>query len=168
MKCMVCGETIEGEICPFCGFPVYEIVGDNLEESVAQIRKLASEYRSGYLHDIKAGIVIHEWKEKNGEIAEKKRTEVMFADGSELEKGEVWLSQELARIPDEKSIQAEVVISKGGKKQVHKVEISNLLEKELQMIGFQLKEPLHLCLMLKNKSNSSISKPISLVEYKRD
>ena len=71
MKCVACGKDHwEGDECPRCHFPVYEILGDDLDQSVAQIQAFAKEFQKEYLNDLQLGVVTYQWKDQNGLVKE--------------------------------------------------------------------------------------------------
>lgn len=100
MKCVACGKDHwEGDECPRCHFPVYEILGDDLDQSVAQIQAFAKEFQKEYLNDLQLGVVIYQWKDQNGLVKEASHAPVYFAAGSILASGEFWYPQKLAPHP---------------------------------------------------------------------
>ena len=162
MKCIACGNEAGGSSCPCCRFPVYEIVGDSVDESKAQIEAFAKIHRDNYLNDVSLGIVAYEWKDDNGKIVEKSHTRVFFADGRALKTDEVWLQEDFARLPDADKLTVKVVIKKGTAVAEQDVQIQNLTEREFQKIGFRLEEELHVRMLLKNDSSRTESAPISV------
>ena len=135
MKCASCGREVSGSSCPYCHFPVYEILGDNMEEAGAQIDALAKIHRSNYLDDMEIGVVLYKWKESAGNIVEDQSAPVYFA---------------------------KVVIKKGACQGHEDVEIRNLREAAFQRIGFRLEEALHVRLLLKNSYGLTESEPIAI------
>lgn len=162
MKCASCGREVSGSSCPYCHFPVYEILGDNMEEAGAQIDALAKIHRSNYLDDMEIGVVLYKWKESDGNIVEDQSAPVYFAKGKDLKNGEVWYSETLARIPDVQTLTVRVVIKKGACQGHEDVEIRNLREAAFQRIGFRLEEALHVRLLLKNSYGLTESEPIAI------
>ena len=162
MKCIACDRDFTGSSCPHCGFPVYELVGDDLDASTAQILELAKNHRKEYLKDIEVGVVAYSWKDENGLIVEDQHFTRYFASGEALSQGEVWLPDPLARIPDETVIPIQVAIKKGGTERLVNVSLPNLLEAELQQVGVQLVDGLKIKLLLRNPINKKESDEISL------
>lgn len=162
MNCIVCGREVSSSKCAHCQFPVYEIVGDNVEESAAQINAYAKIHRENYLNDLLIGIVTYKWKEENGKFVEESHIPLYFAKGCDLKKGEVWCSENFARIPDLAVLTVTLAIKKGDLLSQVDVQISNLMEQELQKIGIRLDDMLQVRILLKNDSGLSESQPISV------
>lgn len=162
MKCASCGREVSGSSCPYCHFPVYEILGDSMEEAEAQINALAKIHRSNYLDDMEIGVVLYRWKEADGNIVEDHSAPAYFAKGKDLKNGEVWYPETLARIPDVQKLTVRVMIKKGACLGHEDVEIRNLKEAALQRIGFRLEDALHVRLLLKNSYGRAESEPISV------
>lgn len=162
MNCASCGREVSGSTCPYCHFPVYEILGDDTAEAGAQINALAKIHRSQYLNDMEIGIILYRWKEAGGKIVEDHSAPVYFATGKELENGEVWYPEALARIPDVQTLPVSVVIKKGACQDQKDIMIRNLKEASLQRIGFRLEEALHVRVLLKNSYGLAESEPLSV------
>ena len=157
MSCVCCGRqfTESGE-CPFCKFPVYEIVGDDASRSEKQISGFADLHRAEYLKDLEIGVIVYDWKDQDGVVVEDHHF------GDSLMADVQYLPDKLARIPDLKTVPVQIVIKKGNVEKVFKVELPNLMEAELQQIGVSLEPLLNITILLKNDSNQSSSKPVSI------
>ena len=162
MKCIACGNEVSGSSCLYCQFPVYEIVGDNVDESVAQINALAKTHRENYLNNLQLGVLTYKWKAENGKIVEDSQIPEYFADGQILKNGEVWFSGKFARIPNEDTLKVKMAIKTNTRIRTLSVDIPNLMEPELQEIGFRLEDMLHVRMLLKNDSHCSESEPLSV------
>ena len=163
MRCVACGnDHWEGAECPRCHFPVYEMLGEDLDQSLAQIRAFAEEYRKEYLNDLQLGVVTYQWQDVDGIIREKSHTPIYFAAGSILSSGEFWYQQKLARIPDQDTIPVTLALKKGKQEWQIPVQVPNLKQAELQQVGFRLEDELHVRILLKNDSARTESEPVSV------
>lgn len=162
MNCVSCGKEVSGSSCPYCHFPVYEIVGDDTAEAGAQINALADVHRSNYLNGMEIGIIIYRWKEVDGRIVDDHSAPVYFAKGEDLKNGEVWYPELIARIPNEQTLTVRVVIWKNARQDYKDANIRNLREADFQRIGFRLEGALHVRLLLKNSYGRAESEPISV------
>lgn len=162
MKCVACGKEVSGSNCTHCNFPVYEIVGDNVDESVAQIDEFAKLHRENYLNDVQVGVVAHKWQDIGGKIVEEYCAPMYFASGSDLKNGEVWSTESFARIPDIDVLTVKIAVKKGDLVVQADVQIPNLKEPELQKIGVRLEDKLQVRMLLKNDSGHLESQLISI------
>lgn len=165
MKCVACGKDHwEGDECPRCHFPVYEILGDDLDQSVAQIQAFAKEFQKEYLNDLQLGVVTYQWKDQNGLVKEASHAPVYFAAGSILASGEFWYPQKLARIPDQEYLPVTLAFKKGSTEWQVPTQVPNLKQAELQQVGFRLEDELQVRLLLKNDSAQTESEPVSVCQ----
>lgn len=162
MKCFVCGHEHSAQECPRCAFPAIEIIGGPSSAAQKQLEILAQAHREEYLDAVALSVEVYYWQDQDGVLVEKSRQHLPIAQGRELLKGEQWLGQSFARIPEEKNLQVGLLIRRSGSETLHRVTLPNLPQPELQQLGIRLEDGLTVRLLLRNAQQQSQSEPISL------
>lgn len=165
MRCRVCFKEVPAgqDVCPNCGFTQCEIIG-NAEEALNMLNSMADKHRNVFLKKYDLGVNIFTWKDKDGQIALNEKRRLSFGSCDKLQKNMVWLDQKFARIPNQESQTVELsVMLNGNVVKNITVDIPALQEAQLQQLGIKMNEDLTVCLMLKNDSRESVSKPVSFM-----
>ena len=153
MKCFVCNNEFDGNICPRCQFPKVFIPGD-YETGLKKIQPEIDAYRDEFLNGIEVGIVTYFWKDENGTVVLDREERLPFGKGKDLRGNTLWLEQLFARIPDEELLKIRVYIKTGDKECEKTVCLPNLFEAELQQIGIYTDEEYRFKLLLKNDTGT--------------
>lgn len=162
MRCMVCGKEYEGAGCPRCHFPNVQVPGDP-EAAMKTLRPAIEKYRETVLDGIEIGVLIYDWKDKDGVLQVAREERRSFGTGKELCGKDVWLPQQFARIPERRTLPVKVYVRVGNQERLETVEIPNLMEAQLQQIGVSLDRDFMFCLMLRNDTGvPTRSKKISI------
>ncbi|MBE6931865.1 MAG: hypothetical protein E7464_00575 [Ruminococcaceae bacterium] len=162
MKCYVCGHEHSAQECPLCAFPAIEIIGGPSSAAQRQLEILAQAHREEYLASVALSVEVYYWKDQDGVLVEKSRQRLEMAQGSELVKGEKWLGQSFARIPEEANLQVGLIVRRNDQETLRRVQLPNLSQPELQQLGVRLDDGLQVRLLLRNSKQQSASEPISL------
>lgn len=159
MQCLVCYKTLDGNICPRCGFQHVDIIGDS-EKALELQKSLADMYRPTFLKRYNVGVTSYFWKDDNGEIVLDTAKRLPFGTADVMINQTVWLDQEFARIPDEEELTIELSVKKDDAEAYPvQVRLPALKEKQLQKIGVSLTDDLKLRLVLKNQDSQVSSAP---------
>ena len=166
MKCLACGREFDGSTgrpCPSCGFPVYEILGSDLEGSLEQIRQRAKLHLEEYIRAVRIGLILYAWRDRDGILVRDSEPDpVFFAEGDDLRRGEVWYSRPLARDPEAETVTLTAAIRTAAEEWTVQVAVPNPQEPGLQQAGVRLEEGLTLRFLLKNQNGQTESGPVSL------
>lgn len=158
MKCVVCGASTEGDVCPVCGFQEVLFPGDRAA-GLLTIRPQIDACRDALLKELSLGVIAYRWADRNGTLertAEEKRE---IGSGTDLLKGPVWLAQEFARKPEAEELEIRAYVRLRGEDTVHTLRVPNLTEPRLQQIGGELEagEGLRFRLLLRNGAGERCS-----------
>lgn len=163
MKCLVCGKDYDAAECPRCHFPNIQIMGDR-DTALAQLMPTILAFRESFLGNVDVSLLIHHWKDRDGQIVPDREEYLRLGSAAELQKEERWLSNQFARIPDVEAISATVLVA--VKNSIHHLQISvpNLQQPELQRLGARLDDDMNLRLLLRNDSQQPVSSaPVPLL-----
>lgn len=160
--CIVCGNTFnemtEGA-CPCCRFPVLTSLDDNADA----LSGFAKEYQKEYLSDVRLGVMCTTWKASGSTLIPDQEECVFFADGTAPVGTDVWCGRQLARCAEGDSVTVRLVIEKGGHRRIVDTPVPNLPQPQLQQVGVRLCDGLHVCVLLRNNTKTTASRPVSLV-----
>lgn len=166
MRCMVCNQEIpEGrETCPRCGFVQYQVIGDAREANSA-LEAIAEKHRKSLLQRFTIGVTIFTWRDQDGLVVLDQKKQLSYSLGGNYLPGEkVWWEQQFARIPNEKELTIELLVSNGDSVRTIPVRIPVPQEKQLQTLGFQASGDLHVRLLLKNTLTQTCSEWVDLLQ----
>lgn len=153
MKCFVCNNEFDGNVCPRCKFPKVFIPGD-YEAGLEKMKPEIDAYREEFLDGIEVGIITYFWKDEGGNIVLDREERASFGKGKDLRGSTLWLEQLFARIPDEETLNIRVYIKAGDSESEKTVRLPNLFEAELQRIGIYTDEDFRFKLLLKNDTGT--------------
>lgn len=143
MKCMLCGEEIEGRRCPRCEFEVPDVMGSMNETIRFNLEKLAKMQRDLLLKDVKVYIRAYHWEEENDTLVEKFHEDILIAeDIQQMEIGQdCWSDIQFAKQTAGEPLQMTISVD-DGKKTEYTVTVMAPDTQDMWNVGFVLKEGL--------------------------
>ncbi len=162
MKCLVCGKVYEAAECPRCHFPDVQIMG-NRQEELEKLKPTIDAYRQQFLSTVKVELMAYRWKDQDGQLVLDRTDRMLLGTANTLRQGEHWLTEQFARIADQKEISVTVCITAAEEKREVQVSLPNLLKQELQQIGAYVDGSWNLFLLLRNGTEAPTkSNPVPL------
>ena len=165
MKCVVCGASVEGDVCPVCGFPVVSFPGDR-EAGLQAIKPQIDACRDALLKEVSLGVVTYRWADRDGVLEQAAEERRIIGSGSELQGGTVWLREDFARKPDAEEIEIRAFVRLRGSDAERTLRVPNLLDPRLQQIGGEIgvREGLWYRLALRNGEGERYSEWIPMFD----
>ena len=172
-ECLVCKKhaSDDMELCPRCNTPLLDYVGD-FDEFLKKMDPFIRQHRKRFFGEVTFSVTTRRWKDEKGVLVSAGEENVLFGNAEDLWDQEVWLPQKFARIPDEKTVLINIITSQpcysgdtvSTFRRLVCVELSNLLDAELQQIGIRLHQNQTFTVLLKNDAGKqSESAPISVL-----
>lgn len=159
MNCIVCGRPLNNHEndCPRCKFHYLDYMGGDWEQAMEAQKPDAAYYRTNtFLPKFDLGVTRYRWMDDNGTIALASVERLSFGTAADLENNTVWLSQEFARLPDEKQLTVEVSVrEEGAAERTLVFTLPALDQPELQLLGLEMNRDLKLTLKLKTASGKN-------------
>lgn len=156
MKCLVCGKVYEAAECPRCRFPNIQMVGDR-EKALENLMPKISAYKTNFLSGVTVELVAYRWKDRDGQVVLDREERMPLGTAEELMRGEKWLAEKFARIPDREEISVTVCIMAGTEKREVLIVVPNLHKPELQQLGAGMDDACNLRILLRNDTEEPTS-----------
>lgn len=153
MKCYVCNNEFEGNVCPRDNFPKVLFPGD-YETGMKKLKPDIDAYRDKFFGAIELGIAIYNWKDGDGAVVLDTESRLPFGTAASLFDSTRWMETQFARIPNEEKLTVNMYIKTDSEERVKKIDIPNLFEPELQRIGIRMENNFSFKLLLGNDTGT--------------
>lgn len=164
ITCLVCGKQYETGDCPRCQFPDVQIPGSR-EKAIQNLKPAIDSYRANFLTTVRVEVLSYYWKDNGGTLVLDREERRLLGTASELMKGEKWLDQAFARIPEAKLLPVRVAIVCGEESRLLTIPVPNLTGAELQKIGAVMDENCNLRLLLGSDTQTPTrSDPVAIFD----